>query len=359
MTVEVIADAGGFEKIRSAYEEVYASDPHRNVFVSWPWLAAYFNVAQSRWMVLAARDPDGRYRAFMPLELFETRVSRIAVDRELHLAANPIGDYNGLIATPDADCALKLFSSYIDGLAWDNFWANNVRDPRVARVINGLAVKNRVVRHDDNPCLFVQFPESWEAYLHALTGKSGQSVRHAMRGLRRLGEIRLEEAGPETIDDAIETLLHLNHLRWRTNLPKARRTKGRLFRSAFDRGCCRLVVLRCGERALAAHAAFVDPERRSWGSYMTSFNPEFARYSPGIAARAMIMQTAIEQGFTEFDFLRGDEPYKLKFAPEGRWLHNWSVHRNGVRNRVVNAGRRGYHFAKQHARRILLGKESL
>lgn len=356
MIVDVITDAIGFESIRVAYEAVYASDPYRNVFVSWPWLAAYFAVAPSQWMVLAARDAMGRYLAFMPLEMYETRIPGVSLDLELHLAANPTADYNGLIALPEADGALEAFSAHIDGLRWDNFRANNVRDPRIERVVGGLAVNNRVVRHDDNACLFVSFPESWDAYLQALTGKAGRTVRRSLRSLQELGDIRLEEACSQTIDSAIETLLLFNHQRWRTNLPKARATKGRLFRSAFEHGCCRVVVLRCGENALAASAAFVDPEQRSWGSYMNSFNPEFAGQSPGIALRAMIMQEAIAQGFSEYDFLRGVEPYKRRFAPESRWLRNWSVHRPGMRNRMINAGRAGYHFAKWNARRILLGK---
>jgi CelD/BcsL family acetyltransferase involved in cellulose biosynthesis len=357
MTIDVISDAKGFEKVRSAYEEIYARDPYRNVFVSWPWLAAYFTVARSQWMVLAARDEASeRYLAFMPLELYETRISRFSVDRELHLAANPTGDYNGLVALPDANGAIESFSTYIDGLQWDNFRANNVRDPRLELVVNGLSVNNCAVRHEDNPCWFVPFTESWDAFMRALSGKRGQHVRQAISGLERLGELRLECASAENIDEAIETVLVLNNQRWRTNLPKARRTYGRLFRAAFDHGCCRVHVLRSEKTALAAQAAFVDPERRSWGAYMTGFNHEFARYSPGMVARALIIRDAMAEGFVEYDFLRGNEPYKRRFASENRWLRNWTVHRPGVRNQVVNAGRAGYHFAKAHARRILLGK---
>jgi len=51
------------------------------------------------------------------------------------------------------------------------------------------------------------------------------------------------------------------------------------------------------------------------------FTPEMRRYSLGTMLTARAIETAIEEGATEFDFLRGDEPYKYMWRASSR--HNW------------------------------------
>ena len=44
--------------------------------------------------------------------------------------------------------------------------------------------------------------------------------------------------------------------------------------------------------------------------YQGGFEPQLARYSPGTVLTAHAIRDAIDRGASEFDFLRGDEPYK-------------------------------------------------
>src|SRR5262249_30656192 len=55
-------------------------------------------------------------------------------------------------------------------------------------------------------------------------------------------------------------------------------------------------------------------------AYQSGIDPESLAHEPGRLATIATLQAAIEQGFTSYDFLRGDEPYKAHWRAEPRRL---------------------------------------
>ncbi|MDE3196120.1 MAG: hypothetical protein KGN84_07245, partial [Acidobacteriota bacterium] len=56
---------------------------------------------------------------------------------------------------------------------------------------------------------------------------------------------------------------------------------------------------------------------------------------------------AIEMGCSEFDFLRGDEPYKSKWASDYRQTRHVLVYPETARARVVRFGRSAFNYARR------------
>ncbi len=353
MRIERIATLEGFERIRGAYEELYRKDPHRGVFVSWQWLRSYFASMRGRWSVLAV-SRDATYVAFCVLVESGLVLGPLRIYRELALGAYPTADYGAIIAE-EGDDVLAEIARAIDEMRWDVFRAYNLRDARVGSVVARLrSLGNHVSEEPRNACRFVALPASWGEY--AARNRSGDK-RYLNRRRNLWREARLVEADATTVDEYIETLLRMHHRRWRSNLHKARRTYGRLFREAYERGCCRIAVLWSADRRpVAAQAAFVDPERRSWGVYMLAYDRFAGRRSPGIGMLAKALERAIDQGFAEYDFLRGDESYKARFGTQTRLLENYVVRRTSARSA---AGKRAWAAAlrgKAVLRRLLFGR---
>jgi CelD/BcsL family acetyltransferase involved in cellulose biosynthesis len=77
-------------------------------------------------------------------------------------------------------------------------------------------------------------------------------------------------------------------------------------------GLLRLHVLQGGARPIAALLGLRGGAMSCF--YISGFDPEWARYSPGsITVLAAIREAALE-GAREFHFLRGREPYKYRFG---------------------------------------------
>jgi CelD/BcsL family acetyltransferase involved in cellulose biosynthesis len=164
----------------------------------------------------------------------------------------------------------------------------------------------------------------------ALSETFGKTVRCALRN----GAIA--RGSREFLDD----LFLLHGKRWRARgqtgvlaLPARRRFHREVCARFFEEGWLRLWRLKCDGRAACVLLCY------SWGGkywfFIGGFEPELMRWSVGTCLFARVFKTAIDEGATEFDFLRGAEEYKYRFGavdrpfvslewfaptPRGKWL---------------------------------------
>jgi len=89
-----------------------------------------------------------------------------------------------------------------------------------------------------------------------------------------------------------------------------------VFESLFDRlgpkGWISVAVMELGERLLGWHLLFRCGEKL-WG-YLTAYDYAFSHLSPGTMLVPAIIDYGFSHGFTEYDFLNGEESYKMRWA---------------------------------------------
>ena len=147
-----------------------------------------------------------------------------------------------------------------------------------------------------------------------------------LRRRRRL----LEAAGPVVLErrlradePLLDELHRVNraHFAWKglQNLEKSQAKK------TYVRGLLTLLgearrldvaVLRAGGRAVAYNLGYVHEGVVNY--WNTGFDPEYARFSPGKLLVHGLIESAFDAGHREFNFLRGDEAYKLEWTPLAR-----------------------------------------
>ncbi len=353
MIVERIESLSAFERIRSDYERVYAADPYRTVFVSWSWLRSFVAAMRRRWTLLAVRDGD-EYVAFLFFVTHTAGLGPLRFYRELGLGAYPTADYTSLVIAREERAAIQAFAAALRAMRWDVIRARSIRDPRIAQLIDVLGDGNVVRREESTTCHVVPLPESWSAF--AETSPRKKSLRYAIRRMNAWSGATFTLASDDTIERDVEALLALHHERWKSNLRKARRTYGRLFKEAYRRGCCRVGVLWSENgMPLAAQAAFTDPECRSWGIYMLAYDRSSSHHSPGIGMLMRGIERAISERFSEYDFLRGDEAYKARFGSQVRLLENFTISRPSRRSQATERVWSATMSAKRTVRNVLVG----
>jgi CelD/BcsL family acetyltransferase involved in cellulose biosynthesis len=153
------------------------------------------------------------------------------------------------------------------------------------------------------------------------------SLPHGLaRNLRRY-DLHLAEAGPTTIERiesreiqrGLDAFFTLHAARWR-----GRGEAGVLADAAVaafhrasipwlvDAGVGRLFVMRHAGAPIAVQYVLIAGDRAF--SYLSGFDPAFARFSPGALLMAHAIEDAIAAGCRTFDLLRGEEPYKASWA---------------------------------------------
>lgn len=180
----------------------------------------------------------------------------------------------------------------------------------LARGVDGVTV----VQHE--AAFRIQLPGGFDDFLSGLSKKERHEMRRKHRRFEESrGRPRLLEGTP----DPIGVFVALHRL--------APGRKGRFMtreREGFFRDLAALPEARVDILAgssgapLAASIGFQDDG--AFYLYNSAYDPAAAESSPGMVLLWMLFESVIEAGLSIFDFLKGDEAYKLRLGAEPRPL---------------------------------------
>lgn len=159
-------------------------------------------------------------------------------------------------------------------------------------------------------------PSSREELLASISGNARSQFRRRRRDLEREGKLVLRR-GEGTRD--LDVVLRLEGSGWKRREGTAVLSDSRTYalyrgfaESAAARGWLRLYLLELDGRPIAADlgCAFAG------GGFLlkTGFDETYSRFSPGLVLRGEVLQASIDEGLGHYDFLGGQEPYKLRWG---------------------------------------------
>ena len=176
-------------------------------------------------------------------------------------------------------------------------------------------------------CPFINLSgHSWESYLRSLDSKHRGDFGRRLRNLTKQFAVRFEWVrSEEQRREALSLLVALHNMRWgdrggsdafdRSDLIAFHQEASQL---ALERGWLRLFLLSLDGQPAASLYGF-----RYNGTFyflQSGFDPRYTRYGVGLITVGLTIKSAIEEGAEEYDFLRGAESYKFKWARESREL---------------------------------------
>lgn len=175
-------------------------------------------------------------------------------------------------------------------------------------------------------CSEIALPAAWKAYADALPHGLRRNLRRYRSQLASAGEVRIESAGTACFTEYLEALFNLHRCRWASKNEAGMldgEAKERFHRVAarnlWDAGLARLHGIRLNGTLVAVVYAFVRGARAY--SYLGGFAPDLARFSPGALILEYSIQQAMAEGVTIFDFLRGEESYKVDWGARRTLSH--------------------------------------
>jgi len=342
MPVDCIADLQQIDALKSDWNRIYRADAHAQIFLSWAWLRAHLPTMRRRWFILAYRaGVDAPYSALLPLASESFPAGSALLNRDLYLMGSPYADYTGLLADPAGEeVALREFGRHLRGEAWDNFYAADVMDPRLGRLMKALADKDaQLVDRGRTTCPFIPLPSTWDEYLRGYLTKHFRAVlKSRIRRIESLPGFRAVAFDADNVRFHIDKTLEFAQHR-RPNSPGYRKDQRTLLLNCFASGSLWGLALWCERGLLSTVIAFPDRCKGEFAVYKVAFNPAFASLSPGTAILGLSIKYAIENGFRVYDFTRGAERYKFLFAKQIRHTYHLSVTRPSVRCAIGNAVR--------------------
>lgn len=337
MRIDVINTLPDFARLEENWNAVYDADPDAQLFISWKWLSGWLAQISSPWLVLGAKADDradAPYVAFLPLRI-QTKLENARFHNELNMAGNFSADYTGILCAPGAEHqAIPAFARHLKRMNWARLNLENIRmsEPRIRLLLAHFPKANfqtseinrigKVDNIDNHLCPFAALPPNWNAYLDTLSANTRQKIRRLLRLVDETGEYRITVATPETIERDLNTLLRFWETKWTPRKGDLVHTLVRSNRAMLTRSfradLLFLPTLWKEDRPLAALATLIDKRKHSFLFYMTGRDETFDGSPPGVILHAHSIRHAIASGFTEYDFLRGNESYKYSFGVKER-----------------------------------------
>jgi len=346
MQVEILTSFDRLQALEPEWDRLWRALPGRQVFTTFGWVRACWHAR------------GGRHPLHTPVVLSGGRVVGIlplvAEDRRLRFAGAPFADYNDLICAPDdapAVAALVLAALERVEAPLQHCVLENL--PEGSALLSGLdrlmpSMRSRVRLLPGQSCPTLLLGEEREEILTGILSK--RSLRRHQNKLRRLGSLRFHH-----LEDRGEIRRHLprffeQHIHRRALAgdrshfleSESRRFYEHLIETLDPGRELRFGVLDLDGRPLAYHLGFELNGRFTW--YKPTFDVDCWDLSPGEVLLKSLFEYAQERGVEEFDFSRGDEAFKDRFANhvrQNQTLYVYAHNSSGAALRLYDGTRLG------------------
>ena len=168
-------------------------------------------------------------------------------------------------------------------------------------------------------------PSSWDDYLASLQSKQRHELKRKRRRLaREHPDAAVRTATEETLERDFKTFVEMHRgaegHKGHFMRPEIATFFRRLVEAFMPLGHFRLDLLEIGDHAVASTFGF-ELERKFY-LYNSAYEPEAARFSPGLVLVSELVKQSIDKGLEIFDFLRGPERYKYELGAQAVPLNN-------------------------------------
>ncbi len=300
-----------------AWDALHAASRLRSPFLSWTWQQHWAEAfAKDRRLdVRRVVDPDGGLVGVLPL--YETAPGVLEL-----VGGADVSDYLDLLAREGQE--EEAWTALLQGRALERVGWLLHAVPAASPTVRALPALAESCSLDvtvtlEERCPVLTLPPSWDAYLASLSGKH----RHELTRKIRRFEREIVDGRVVSVHTAADVSARLGDflaLHRASRVGKAKFMDERMeafFRAAIPalaaRQGVRLWLLEAGDIPIAS---FICLE---WdgtvGLYNSGFAPAHATLSPGLVLLSHVIRDAIARNRPRFDFLRGEERYKLEFEP--------------------------------------------
>lgn len=305
-----------------------------NVFATREWLQSWWShFGRDRRLGLrACRAGDGRLVAVLPVYEWRARPLRV-----LRLVGHTAGDQLGPVCDPaERHLAARGLRDLLAEAHADVFLGEQMPGGEGWSALLGATTLTR----EGSPVLPFRGRDA-----EALVGSWSSNLRGQVRGRRRKLEREHElsfrlAATAEDVDRDLAALFVLHRARWHdraTAFSQREAFHRELAQLAFERGWLRLWTLEADGAAVAAWYGFRFGGAEAY--YQMGRDPAWDARSVGFVLLTHTILEASGDGMREYRFLRGDEPYKYRFAERDAGLETVAVGRNPVATAAIGGAR--------------------
>ena len=346
MQVHKLEDKSQFYVMRNIWENTLNRSVENSIFLTWEKMAPSVNQLndESFLRILYAID-DNLLVGIAPFR--KTRKSLgIFHYNVIEPVTNGNTDYTGLIITgQERECFYQFLAYLFEQKDWDLFQFPNL--PQGSQTIELLkSARQNLPRcriRKGVMCPYITIPNTKDKLLDGLGSKFRNELWRRLRKLEREhGKVELKNYREFcSLEEAMGILFRLHQKRWGLkgkagafHNRQARDIATETARLFEEKNWLRLNFLTVNGKPVAANYD-IEYGRRLHG-HLCGFDPDYSKYSVGNLLLLKVLETCVEKGISEYDFMQGDEYYKSNWTDKRRQNTNVSFVNNKLHSRIIS-----------------------
>jgi CelD/BcsL family acetyltransferase involved in cellulose biosynthesis len=310
---------------------------------------------------------DERLFGMVPLAVFKNESLGFSF-RILRFIGTGVADHLDFCVAPEVrrEALAAIFDYIMTVLKWDAMdLVDMPENSQNVPLIRELLEKHRVFSAVEPAmvCPFLRLNgQRWESFYAERRSKSTrQDLRRRLRRLGELGRLEFRRyEDPESVERIFPQLVALYEKRWKgKNLSLSFAGKQeRLFYQKMSAGLSRhgqlhLLTLELDGQVIAFTLSAMKGTQFTW--LITAHDPAFDSYFPGELILIQLLEEVFHYGsFEEFDFTRGEEPYKYKWTDEHRYNLRILVSNRGLIGKITFLALSLYSVIRRNAKKSKL-----
>ena len=322
MTIEVVRDLQQLDRIQPEWTSLVRSHPTSTPFQLPVWLMTWWSHFGSGCLhVMVFREGD-QIVGVIPTFLHEWQNRR-----QMTLIGSGVSDYlDPIISASHAPAVTSSLEQHLESNAdWDVCDWQDLSTQTPLRHLAGATILENTI------CTEVPLTGPFDQFWSRFSKDLRRNIRRYSERARQQGSLEFKASENQSARD-LDELIRLHTARWQKQgepgmieLNRSDAFLRDLTQQLSQIGLVRFFTLTFHEKPAALILSF--PYNNRIFAYMTGFDPEFESLGVGRILLFEAMKHSQEHGYAAWDFLRGDEPYKLLWGAENKPRCRLTLHR--------------------------------
>ena len=353
ISVVPVKNASDFALLREEWNG-FVRTVTKSPFSSHEWLSTYWAHygGGNDLFVLLARTDTGELVGVCPLQIRKRSVAGVSLLSRASLIGTPLTDIQDMLVIPGLEIqALGKFVEAIEDMGIDYLDLDEIPEHSPTR---GWAVSVRgrmdVEEYVTSRLPFVELPGSWAEFLASRGTSTQRNLKYYGNRLSKKFNLAfLSLTDPDHIDQELPAFFQLYEKRFAQypvlTAPSYRKFRSEVVRLFTKNGWLILFMLKLNGQPVAAELCLRSDD--TLYAYNSCYDADWSREGTTLILQGNILEYAIRNRFCEYDFLRGEEPYKAHWATGTRQHHSLHFKRLNWRVRLVEQSRDFRSFASK------------
>jgi CelD/BcsL family acetyltransferase involved in cellulose biosynthesis len=342
--IRIISESEEFESLSEVWDGLLRNSGDNNpIYLTHEWLLTWWkHFGEGKKLNVLIIEKEYQVIGVFPLMRTEYRIGPLKI-RTLETIGAVNCNHIGLVRSGSREEAVSAFLAYLEEefakgelvlrLTWvpdDSRFLDLLRR-RTSLSPNSLVMQEKV----KTLAPYIILPATWDEYFRSLRPNRKRVLRRELRYLERSHRVEYQTCTLENLDNTLSRFIELHESRWQASHvrgvfsdPKMEGFYRDIATQFVKKGWLNFSCLVVDDEVASAEYAFIYNQKFYCAT--SARDMRFSKYSVGHIHQMFLVKYAIEKGLREFDFLRGDEPYKFHWTESSRRYINFVIGKKGL-----------------------------